>query len=139
MTLTILVIIASILFCIFVLWMVRREHFLLKYSFLWLLLGILGIFAALFPGWVYGLSGLLGFEQPANFLFFICIIVLMGVSLLLSAIASKQSVQIKSLIQEVSLCEERIARLEGACGSGEADEEINVASGEILSEIARSR
>lgn len=137
MSLTVLVIIASILFCIFVLWMVRREHFLLKYSFLWLLLGVLGILAALFPGWVYGLSGFLGFQQPANFLFFICIIVLMGISLLLSAIVSKQSVRIKNLIQEVALCEERITRIEQALDPDKEDDGLNAGSGGILSEAAK--
>lgn len=93
----------SILFLCFVVSMIRRERFLLKYSFFWLLLGILGLLAALFPGWVIGLARVLGFEAPVNFLFFTCIVILMGVTLTLCAVASRLAKRVTSLTQEVSL------------------------------------
>lgn len=101
--LRILVAATSFLFLCFVIQMIRRERFLLKYSFFWLLLGILGILAAIFPDWIIGLSGLLGFETPVNFLFFACIVILMGVSLTLCSVASRLTKRVTSLTQEVSL------------------------------------
>lgn len=101
--LRLLVAATSILFLCFVVQMIRRERFLLKYSFFWLLLGILGLIAAIFPSWVIGLSRALGFEAPVNFLFFACIVILMGVTLTLCSVASRLAKRVTSLTQEVSL------------------------------------
>lgn len=49
------------------------------------------------------LSVTLGFEVPVNFLFFVCIILLMGVSLTLCGVVSAQARRIVSLVQEVSI------------------------------------
>lgn len=95
--------ITSLVFTWFVVRMIRRERFLLKYSFPWIVLGIAGIFASLFPGWVFALSGLLGFEKPVNFLFFVCIVVLLGFGLVLCAVVSRQSRRITRLTQELSI------------------------------------
>lgn len=101
--LRVLVAITSIVFLCFVVQMIRHERFLLKYSFLWLLLGILGFIAVLFPDLVIGLSSVLGFETPVNFLFFACIVILMGVALTLCAVVSRLVKRVTSLTQEVSL------------------------------------
>lgn len=101
--LRLLVAATSILFLCFVVQMIRKERFLLKYSFFWLILGVLGLLAALFPGWVTALSQILGFETPVNFLFFACIVILMGVTLTLCAVASRLAKRVTSLTQEVSL------------------------------------
>lgn len=93
----------SILFLCFVVQMIRRERFLLKYSFFWLILGVLGLLAAIFPEWVIGLSAILGFEAPVNFLFFACIVILMGVTLTLCAVVSRLTKRVTSLTQEISL------------------------------------
>ena len=101
--LRVLAIMVSLLFTWFMLQMIRRERFLLKYAFLWLVMGVLGLLAALFPDWVYTLSGLLGFETPANFLFFACVVVLMAVSLILCAVVSRQTKRITYLVQILSI------------------------------------
>lgn len=101
--LRLLVAITSILFLCFVVQMIRRERFLLKYSFFWLLLGVVGIVTAIFPDWVIGLSRALGFVTPVNFLFFACIVILMGVTLTLCAVVSRLAKRMTSLTQEISL------------------------------------
>lgn len=101
--LRILAVVVSLLFIWFVLHMIRKERFLLKYAFLWLIMGFLGLLAALFPDWVYALSGVLGFETPANFLFFVCVAVLMAVSLVLCAVVSRQTKRITNLVQALSI------------------------------------
>ena len=93
----------SLAFLFFVALMVRRERFLLKYSFFWLLLGVVGLIVALWPDGMMALSGALGFEMPVNFLFFCCIIILMGVCLTLCGVVSTQARRIVSLVQEVSI------------------------------------
>ena len=101
--LRIFAIVVSLVFIWFVLYMIRKERFLLKYSFLWLVMGLLGFFAALFPEWVFALSGLFGFESPSNFLFFVCVVFLMATSLTLCAIVSRQTKRITNLVQVVSI------------------------------------
>lgn len=95
--------VVSLLFTWFVLYMIRKEKFLLKYAFLWLVMGVLGFLAALFPGWVFSLSWLFGFESPSNFLFFVCVIFLMATSLVLCAIVSRQTKRITNLVQVISI------------------------------------
>lgn len=99
----ILAIAVSLLFIWFVLHMIRKEHFLLKYAFPWLIMGLLGLGAALFPGWVHALSEALGFETSANFLLFACVAALMAVSLVLCAVVSRQAKRITSLVQAFSI------------------------------------
>lgn len=106
--LRILVAATSMLFLCFVVQMIRRERFLLKYSFFWLLLGALGLIAAIFPGWVIVLAHSLGFETAVNFLFFTCIVILMGVALTLCAVASRLAKRVTSLTQEVSLVKSQL-------------------------------
>lgn len=93
----------SLAFLFFVALMVRRQRFLLKYSFFWLPLGVVGLIVALWPDGMMALSGALGFEMPVNFLFFCCIIILMGVCLTLCGVVSTQARRIVSLVQEVSI------------------------------------
>ena len=93
----------SLAFLFFVALMVRGQRFLLKYSFFWLLLGVVGLIVALWPDGMMALSGALGFEMPVNFLFFCCIIILTGVCLTLCGVVSTQARRIVSLVQEVSI------------------------------------
>lgn len=110
--LQLVLVLAVFAYILLVVMMIKRERTLLKYSLVWLGLGVLGLAAALFPNWVFSISDLLGFEKPVNLIFFACVMFLMIVSLEYNAIVSKQSVRIKELIQEVSLANERIRKLE---------------------------
>lgn len=110
--LQVLLVVAALAFLALVIRMVKRESTLLKYSLVWLFLGVVGLVAALFPSWVFAVSDMLGFEKPVNFIFFACALFLMIVSLGYNVIVSKQAVRIKVLTQELSLSNERIRRLE---------------------------
>lgn len=110
--LRVITIILSLCFLLFVGIMIRRRRILLKYSLLWMLLGVLGVLAAVFPGWIFALSSLFGFEKASNFLFAACIVFLMVLSLRLCAVNSRQHLRIKELVQTTSLLEKRIRALE---------------------------
>lgn len=114
--LQVLLVVAALAFLALVIRMVKRESTLLKYSLVWLFLGVVGLVAALFPSWVFAVSDMLGFEKPVNFIFFACALFLMIVSLGYNVIVSKQAVRIKVLTQELSLSNERIRRLEEVSG-----------------------
>lgn len=101
--LRIFLVIVSVGFLFFVLQMVRRNRILLRYSFSWVVLGVLGVLAALFPDAVEAISTSIGFIAPSSFLFLTCIFFLMVVSFVLAAALSRQSNMIVRLVQEVSL------------------------------------
>ena len=101
--LRVFLIVISIAFLLYVLLMVRRDRFLLKYSIVWVIIGILGVIAAVFPEGIVWISKALGFETPVNFIFLVVILFLMVASLVFVAALSKQSLLIKQLVQEFSI------------------------------------
>lgn len=120
---------AVVVFLLSIVRSVKHGRVLLRDALLWLLLGLVGLSAAIWPQWVFSISGLLGFETPAGFLFFFCIAYLMGVSFLLSASLSRQSGRVKTLVQEVSLLKLQIEDMQKALALGD-DPSDNIADGE---------
>ena len=70
-------IVCSALVLYFVMRKVRTADLEITDSIFWLLLSLLLIIAAIFPGIAYWASGLLGFDSPANFVFLCGIVVLL--------------------------------------------------------------
>ena len=70
-------IVCSALVLYFVMRKVRKADLEITDSIFWLLLSLLLIIAAIFPGIAYWASGLLGFDSPANFVFLCGIVVLL--------------------------------------------------------------
>ncbi len=103
MTLRIVLLIASILFLVFVLLRVRHGRYLLKYSLMWIVLSLAGVLCAVFPDWIYFASYLLGFSVPSNFVYFALIGVLLIANLIICGILSRQEIAIKSIVQEISI------------------------------------
>ena len=101
-------IVVSLLFLAYVLLMVRRDRFLLKYSLVWVVLGVLGVIAAFCPEGVSWLSDQLGFELPVNFLFLVTILFLMTASFVFVGALSRQAQQTQKIIQELSMLKAEI-------------------------------
>lgn len=85
--------------------LVFRGRIQLKYSLMWLVLGVLLIVTAVFPDVIVGLASLLGFNAPSNLALFGAVFCLLLICLSLTAIVSWQSRDIRSLIQRVALLE----------------------------------
>lgn len=103
LTLRIFLLVLSILFLAFVLLRIRRGRYLLRYSFIWIVLSGIGVISAIFPEWLYQVSYLLGFASPSNFVYFALIGFLLITNVIFGGILSKQESTIRSLIQEVSI------------------------------------
>lgn len=111
-TLRVVLIICIIVYYIIVFRLLKKKRLDLKYSLLWLLMGVVMAVLVIFPqllkcicdvlGIVYGMNGLFTFAIG------FCLMILMA----LTVIVSKQSGRIKSLVQENALLEERIRNLE---------------------------
>ena len=102
----------SLLFVVAVLRLVSRGRLRLKYSLLWMGLGLVLMVCAVFPGLVSTVSRALGFGLASNFVFFVALVGLLGISLSLTVIVSRQAEMIRSLVQQVALLAKRVEELE---------------------------
>lgn len=100
--------ILSAAFLLYVLHLVARGRLLLKYSLLWLVLCLIMMICAIFPGVVYFLSGLTGIMTPSNLVFLVGIAILLAVALSLSVVISKQALSIKNLTQRIAILEKEM-------------------------------
>lgn len=102
----------SLLFLIFVVRSIRRSTFNLEYSLLWLGVSLIMVLFAVFPSIPEYISGVFGFETMSNFL--LVMAVLFSLIQLISSTKqiTKQSNEIKKLIQEVSILKEKVNRKE---------------------------
>ncbi len=116
--LQIVVVVFCVLLLLFILRLVAKERLLLKYSLLWLVLGIVLLLMATFPEVLFDMSSALGFETPSNFIFFVGLFCLLSIALSLSVIASKQTLMIKTLTQRLALLEHDCCEPRSASPSG---------------------
>lgn len=98
----------SFIFLLCIMRLVHKKKLLLKYSLLWLALGLLIIFTSLFPGLIYQLAPVFGFQLASNFLYLLAIFFLLAITLSLSIVASKQATYINAIVQEIALLEKEI-------------------------------
>ncbi len=111
----------AIVFLIEVFRLVSAGKLQLKYSLLWMLLSLILIVCAIFPGIVSAFSSLMGFQAPSNFVFLVSIVGLLGICLSLTVIVSWQARDIRQLIQRVTLMQQDLDKLAKDSKSDPAD------------------
>lgn len=72
-----LLFVGSAIILLFVICKLKKSGLEITDSIFWLVLALLLIIVALFPGLVFWASGLLGFQSPSNFVFLIVVGVLL--------------------------------------------------------------
>jgi len=108
LALQIFIVAICLVFLIFIVYLIKRKRLLLKYSLLWLALVLVAALCAIFPGPVFSLAQLLGFEIASNFIFVIGFFFLLAFCLSLSVIASRQTEYIKTLTQELAILKQSV-------------------------------
>lgn len=83
-----------------------------KYAALWLIVSLAIVVITIWPGLLGAVASLLGVELPSNLLFFLAILMLLGVTLHLSLEVSKLEDEARTLSEEVALLDERVRRVE---------------------------
>ncbi len=120
MSLKIQIIIAVlvVLALVFIANLVRKEALDIKFALPWITVGAVVLLLDLFPGIMNSLVRLLGIELPVNMMFFFgfCFTLLLLFSLTVKV--SRQSGQLKRLVQEVALLQEQSDRKNKACEDG---------------------
>lgn len=87
-----------------------------KYAALWLIVGLAILVVTMWPGLLTLLAGWLGVQVPSNLLFFLAILMLLGVTLHLSLEVSKLEEETRILSEEVALLDARVSRMEDTPG-----------------------
>lgn len=99
---------SAVLFLLVVLRLVSQGKLLLKYSLLWLVLGVVALIIALFPSVAGSLSHALGFGLTSNFVFFVVLALLGVICMALTVIVSWQARDIRSLVQQMALLKKEL-------------------------------
>lgn len=103
--LQVILIIGSLLFMLFTLYMLRKEKLELRYSLLWFVTAVAAIAVAIKPEILILLSQMIGVEMPSNLVFamaiFFLLIIVFSLSLALSRLGARQ----RELTQQVGLLE----------------------------------
>lgn len=109
------IVVVAILFFVFE--MLRRQKLREKYAVLWIIIGIGTLLLSAFPAVLERLSGLLGIQVPANLLFIMTLVLLVGVCLHLSREQSQAEDEVRILGEEVALLKADLSALRSQLGA----------------------
>lgn len=132
-----MIIVAGITFAVVVLTIIvallLRRQLREKYATLWLVIGLALLVISVFPGLLVELTRVLGVEVPANLIFALSIVLLVGVALHLSWELSRAEDEIRRLAEETAILRTDLDQLVADLGRGpshlpivgEAEDEVN--------------
>ena len=104
----ILGIVGSITTLVLLFELLRRKHLREKYAILWVVVAVMTLLVAAFPQVIYWASDLIGVAVPANQLFFVASMVLLGISVHHSYELGRLEDRSRTLAEEVALLRLRI-------------------------------
>ena len=113
-TLQVTLSIAVICYFIIILYYLKRKMLELKYTLIWLVVGVIMGIMIYFPELLVRFVRILGIESNMNGLYILCIAFIMMILMTLTSIVSRQQMKIRILIQELSMMEKRIREMEVA-------------------------
>ncbi|MBW1639928.1 DUF2304 domain-containing protein [Microbacterium resistens] len=94
-----------------VFWMLLARRLREKYAVMWIVIAVCVLILGLFPGLLVWATGLLGVQVPANLLFSLAIVLLLGVSLHLSWELSHTEDEMRRVAEEAALARTELERL----------------------------
>lgn len=92
--------------------MLRRGRLRERHTLWWIIAGVLGLIAGVFPGLLDAVADALGVAVPVNLVFFVGIVVLFLVCLQQSSELTRLEERSRTLAEDVALLEARIRQLE---------------------------
>lgn len=120
-----MIIVAGIGFALIVLTIIisllLRRQLREKYATLWLLIGFTLLIISVFPGLLLGLTRLLGVEVPANLIFALAIVLLVGVTLHLSWELSKAEDEVRRVSEDLAILRADLDEVRQAMDHARAD------------------
>ena len=110
--LRVIIAVVVVLYLITVIFLIRRNHFRIKYSLLWLFSGIIMLLLVVFPQILFLFADFCGIEVPVNGLVSVIIFCLILIIMSLTGALSKLSENSKTMSQKLGILEERVRELE---------------------------
>ena len=107
-TLTVVV----VLFLLMIVNDLRRGKLIFQYSLIWFVLAFALLLCIIFPQIPISLAAFVGVEVPSNFVFLVEGVFVLVILVSLTAIVSKQRMQIIRLTQQLAILERRVRELE---------------------------
>lgn len=117
------IVVVAILFFVFE--MLRRQKLREKYAVLWIIIGLGTLLLAAFPGMLELASTLVGIQVPANLLFIMTLVLLVGVCLHLSQEQSQAEDEVRILAEEVAILRQDLTELRRQLDASTATEGSN--------------
>ena len=111
-TLRITLCVAVICYFVLILYYLKKRMLELKYTLIWLFAGLVMGIMIFFPELLVFFVRFLGIESNMNGLYVLCFAFIIAILMTLTSIASRQTMKIKILIQELSVLEKRVRELE---------------------------
>ncbi|MGY3703557.1 DUF2304 domain-containing protein [Vagococcus martis] len=112
LSISITMIIFSVLFLVFIIRLIKTATFTLEYSLMWLAIGTIMLVFSIFPQIPEYFANLFGFETMSNFLLVMAVLFSLLQLIIFTKYTTKQTDDIKSLIQEVSILKEKVKKEE---------------------------
>jgi hypothetical protein len=112
------IVVVAILFFVFE--MLRRQKLREKYAVLWIIIGLGTLLLAAFPGLLELASTLVGIQVPANLLFIMTLVLLVGVCLHLSQEQSQAEDEVRILAEEVAILRSEVLDIRRQCDTSTA-------------------
>jgi len=114
-------ILLAVILLIAVVTMLLRRQLREKYAVLWLIIGAAVLLLGVFPELLMWATASLGFQLPANLLFTLAILLLLGVALHLSWELSQAEEEVRRLAEEVAILREGVEGLQRAARTASDD------------------
>ncbi|MEV7693161.1 DUF2304 domain-containing protein [Microbacterium sp. NPDC089189] len=115
----------ALIIIVAVMWLLLTRRLREKYAVLWLVIGIVVLVLGIFPQLLLWLTAALGVQLPANLLFAVAIVLLLGVALHLSWELSQAEEEIRRLAEEAAISRAELEtlsrRLDALEGHGPSD------------------
>ena len=109
-------IVAIVLYFVFLFTLLKRNSLALKYTLLWLLTGIVMLFVVIFPGIIETPLRAIGIVEWTNGIFALILLFLIIICITITSIVSKMNDHNRKLTQRCAIYEKRIRELEEKIG-----------------------
>ena len=107
-----ILVITTLLFCIFILIVTQKKKLSYRYTLLWLFFGVITLVLAIFPQIIIKITKLIHIAEPTNALFLIYLFFIIVIIFYISIAFSKLFEKVTSLIQENGIMLSKIEKLE---------------------------
>lgn len=105
-------ILLALVILVIVVWMLLARKLREKYAVMWLVIGLAVLVLGVFPQLLLWLTETLGVQVPANLLFSLAIVLLLGVTLHLSWELSQAEDEIRRVAEEAAISRADVDRLD---------------------------